>query len=271
MAGSKPIKLGFRSTAIEALRGADLTGKVAVVTGGCGSGGEGGASASWAMHWSSEEASLQPQHQCGTSSPLYAGGNSGLGAETIRALATAGAECVLCCRNEKSGQAVAAELQPTVKVRQGMRTMMPKWQPHACTTYTDFLRQCACCSARPTLPMPMRTDHLCTPTHTALPMAPLAPPVQGEIRHQMDLAGLESHTLSLAPLAPPVQGKISVTRLDLADLVSVQEAGRHLAATLPSLDLLVLNAGVSCPSRWQGWRCVCMVVDLPARAWPLGA
>lgn len=33
MAGSKPIKLGFRSTAIEALRGADLTGKVAVVTG----------------------------------------------------------------------------------------------------------------------------------------------------------------------------------------------------------------------------------------------
>jgi len=41
MAASKPIKLGFHSTAIEALRGADLTGKVAVVTGGCGWGGAG--------------------------------------------------------------------------------------------------------------------------------------------------------------------------------------------------------------------------------------
>lgn len=35
--------------------------------------------------------------------------------------------------------------------------------------------------------------------------------------------------------------------LDLADLASVQTAGRHLADTLPSLDLLVLNAGVRCP------------------------
>lgn len=32
--------------------------------------------------------------------------------------------------------------------------------------------------------------------------------------------------------------------LDLADLASVQEAGRQLAASLPRLDLLVLNAGV---------------------------
>ncbi|PRW56818.1 short-chain dehydrogenase reductase SDR [Chlorella sorokiniana] len=113
MVGSKPIKLGSRSTAIEALRGVDLTGKVAVVT----------------------------------------GGNSGLGSETIRALATAGADCVLCCRNKKAGQAVAAELQPTVK------------------------------------------------------------------------------------------GKISVQRLDLADLSSIKAAGDALAS-LPSLDLLVLNAGV---------------------------
>lgn len=48
-----------------------------------------------------------------------AGGSSGLGAETIRALAHAGADCVLCCRNDMAGQAVAAELQPTVKVRPG--------------------------------------------------------------------------------------------------------------------------------------------------------
>lgn len=51
------------------------------------------------------------------------------------------------------------------------------------------------------------------------------------------------NALSTVP-TPPEQGNITVTRLDLADLASVQEAGRHLAATLPSLDLLVLNAGV---------------------------
>lgn len=52
------------------------------------------------------------------------------------------------------------------------------------------------------------------------------------------------NALSTVP-PPPEQGNITVTRLDLADLASVQEAGRHLAATMPSLDLLVLNAGVS--------------------------
>lgn len=129
MAGSKPVKLGFRSTAIEALRGADLTGKVAVVT------GEGARAARpiiplarCALRLAGRRPGLPGYGQW--SSPLMrptfvphlqalAGGNSGLGAETIRALAHAGADCVLCCRNEKAGQAVAADLQPTVKVRPG--------------------------------------------------------------------------------------------------------------------------------------------------------
>ncbi|KAI3425019.1 hypothetical protein D9Q98_008401 [Chlorella vulgaris] len=60
-------KLGFYSTAAQALREADLTGKTAIVT----------------------------------------GGNSGLGAETVRVLASAGADVILCSRNVAAGQAVA--------------------------------------------------------------------------------------------------------------------------------------------------------------------
>lgn len=70
-------KLGARTTAIEALRGVDLTGKQAVVT----------------------------------------GGNSGIGVETVRALAHAGADVVLCSRSLQAGQKVAEELQPAVKGR----------------------------------------------------------------------------------------------------------------------------------------------------------
>lgn len=74
---SKPVNLGYHTTAIEALRGIDLTGKTAIVT----------------------------------------GGNSGLGSETVRALAHAGADVVLCCRRLEAGAAVAAALQPGVKGR----------------------------------------------------------------------------------------------------------------------------------------------------------
>ncbi len=63
---------------------------------------------------------------------------------------------------------------------------------------------------------------------------------------------------------PQLQGKISVKQLDLADLSSVKALGADLAASLPRLDLLVLNAGVmACPKsatkdglemqvRWSG-------------------
>jgi len=51
---------------------------------------------------------------CGTA--LLAGGNSGLGAETVRALAAAGADVVLCSRSVAAGKAVADQLQPQVKV-----------------------------------------------------------------------------------------------------------------------------------------------------------
>ncbi|KAL4425998.1 hypothetical protein ABPG75_010014 [Micractinium tetrahymenae] len=70
-----PTKLGYRTTAIQALRGVDLTGKQAVVT----------------------------------------GGNSGIGVETVRALAHAGADVVLCSRSLEGGQKVAEQLQPGVK------------------------------------------------------------------------------------------------------------------------------------------------------------
>ncbi|PSC68474.1 WW domain-containing oxidoreductase [Micractinium conductrix] len=111
--------LGHRSTALEALQGADLTGKLAVVT----------------------------------------GGNSGIGVETVKALAHAGADVMLCSRSVEAGDRVAAELQ-----------------------------------------------------------------------------------------AGGVKGKIRVKQLDLADLASVKAMGAELAASLPRLDLLILNAGVmACP------------------------
>lgn len=132
---------------------------------------------------------------------------------------------MLCCRNEQAGQAVAAELQPTVKVRQGMCTMMNEQGSHLpAPRALTCLRQCTCCRARPTSPCPRE------PTTCAHPLILPCPGNPGTA----------------------LQGKITVTKVDLADLASVQEAGRHLAATLPSLDLLVLNAGVSCPSRWEG-------------------
>ena len=73
-----PCKLNCRATALQALQGADLQGKVAVVT----------------------------------------GGNSGIGVQTIKALASAGADVVLCSRSVEAGKAVAEELRKSgVKVR----------------------------------------------------------------------------------------------------------------------------------------------------------
>lgn len=63
-------KLGSKTTATQALRGADLTGKVALVT----------------------------------------GGNSGIGAESVRAFAMGGAWVVLACRRPDAGQAVVDEI-----------------------------------------------------------------------------------------------------------------------------------------------------------------
>ncbi len=78
-------KFGFKTTAMEAIAGRDLTGKVAVVT----------------------------------------GGNSGIGLETVRALCYAGCNVVLCCRNTESGQQAADDIKvsfPESKVRRGIET-----------------------------------------------------------------------------------------------------------------------------------------------------
>ncbi|KAL3151249.1 hypothetical protein ABBQ38_013088 [Trebouxia sp. C0009 RCD-2024] len=63
--------LGYRTTALQALRGADLTGKTAVIT----------------------------------------GGNSGLGVETARALAHAGARVILTSRKVSAGEEVVTKLR----------------------------------------------------------------------------------------------------------------------------------------------------------------
>ncbi|PSC71857.1 short-chain dehydrogenase TIC chloroplastic-like [Micractinium conductrix] len=88
MAANAPAKLGYRTTALEALRGADLRGKVAVVTG---------------------EHRKRPWRVAGRGAAT--GGNSGIGLETCRALAHAGADVILCSRSVEAGERAAAELQ----------------------------------------------------------------------------------------------------------------------------------------------------------------
>lgn len=62
---------GSSTTALQAIEGVDCTGKVVLVT----------------------------------------GGNSGIGVDTVRALATAGATVILCSRSVEAGEAVAAEIR----------------------------------------------------------------------------------------------------------------------------------------------------------------
>ena len=86
--------LGAKSTAMEALRGADMTGKAVVVTG---------------------ERPLASRPSCTVSllqlhQGVCSGGNSGLGVETARTLAYAGAKVIITSRSLAAGQTVADEL-----------------------------------------------------------------------------------------------------------------------------------------------------------------
>lgn len=75
MTESRDTKFGFKTTALEAVDGCDLSGKTALVT----------------------------------------GGNSGIGVETVRALATAGCNVIICSRKVEAGQEVADDIGPSVK------------------------------------------------------------------------------------------------------------------------------------------------------------
>eukprot|EP01026_Neomeris_dumetosa_P063775 TRINITY_DN6059_c1_g1_i1.p1 TRINITY_DN6059_c1_g1~~TRINITY_DN6059_c1_g1_i1.p1 ORF type:complete len:314 (-),score=35.87 TRINITY_DN6059_c1_g1_i1:252-1193(-) len=79
------IALGSKSTAIEALRGIDLTGKVAIVT----------------------------------------GGNSGIGLETVGALAYAGCKVYMTSRNQDAGQKAAHNIKNKHKITKGEVNVRP--------------------------------------------------------------------------------------------------------------------------------------------------
>ena len=90
------MSLGSSTTAIEALLGADLTGKTAVVTGK-----------------TDDAVPSRKVHCCCGQSSVDAGGNSGIGTETARALSLAGARVIITSRNLEAGQKVADELNST--------------------------------------------------------------------------------------------------------------------------------------------------------------
>lgn len=87
--------LGSRSTATEALRGADLSGKTAVVTG------------DRPLCPCSSKSAGRPSVSAFT---MLVGANSGLGVETARALAHAGCRVIITSRKVDAGQKVADEL-----------------------------------------------------------------------------------------------------------------------------------------------------------------
>ena len=105
--------LGASSTALQALQGVDLTGKTAVITGQLSR-----ARQCLRHHRPTDHVLLEVTCAAGACNVLtLAGGNSGLGIETARAIAHAGARVILTSRKVEAGQRVAQELQTSgVKV-----------------------------------------------------------------------------------------------------------------------------------------------------------
>lgn len=113
--------LGSSSTALQALQGVNLTGKTAVITGQLFRGPQplrhlSGTTSDVALATGHVlPKSTKAVGACNVLTP--AGGNSGLGVETARAMAHAGARVILTSRKVEAGQRVAQELQTSgVKV-----------------------------------------------------------------------------------------------------------------------------------------------------------
>ncbi len=100
-------QLGSRTTGEEALRGAALSGKTAVVT----------------------------------------GGNAGLGVETVRVLANAGAKVISACRDVQSGEKVADALRASgLKVRLSLSSARGGCsKTHGSTFHTGKIYNCVSC------------------------------------------------------------------------------------------------------------------------------
>lgn len=189
--------LGAKTTALEALQGAELAGKTALVTGWCVSmmqpspARDRGKCVWCKLGRRSRGRRLPP------ASPLFppsAGGNSGIGVETVRALAAAGADVILCSRSLPAGEAVAAELAADERTKARRELSFELCPP--------FCLHAGACPARP----------------------------QGNPTDA--LAARVCASLSLSPLSP-LQGKISAKQLDLADLSSVAALAADLAASVP--------------------------------------
>jgi hypothetical protein len=114
-ANGKMAKLGYRTTAIDALQGQDLTGapprlrdsrrapagarrQVPTVT----------------LTVIPTAVGHRPRRLpllCAGKVAIVTGGNSGIGVETVRALSVAGAKVIMCARNVEQGQQVAEEIK----------------------------------------------------------------------------------------------------------------------------------------------------------------
>ena len=207
MAGAKPVTPGYRSTALEALRGADLSGKVAVITGEVVA-PHSGASGQLGIRGRGNKAPT-PLSTTGTLPPLQAA-TAGWAQRPSAPWPRLGRTACCAAATKRRGRRWRRSCSRRSRCG-GRQHQHPCWAGAA-----------AC-----QLVVAVTKQHLLSRGSRRMPVSP---------RRQARPCPVG--------IPPCLQGKISVAWLDLADLASVQAAGRQLAASLPRLDLLVLNAGV---------------------------